>query len=445
MPADLQRSPAPPALATGRTTAVLALGGLLLTSQLYVVLALPAAVGRTFGVAAVVTTWATTAFGLAYAAGFLLLGPLGDRFGPARAVTAALVALASATLLTGLAPTWGWFLAGRAVQGLVAAAFVPNALVVLGTRVAPAHRVVATSVLISTSFASGILAPIAAQPLEPVLGWRRLFLALGAAYAVVAVVTARRVPESGRAVAGLPVRRVYAALPGTAVRRPLTPLLLATTAVLGSFVMLYTGVQLARPALVTGPGLLVLRATALPAMLAAPFLSSALAAVRHPVRITTGFGLASLAAVAVGAAPAAARILGGGHGAVVGVGAGLFVVVGCLALIAPSMVTEIGTRAGTARQPATALYSFCLFGGASLGAPVAATLAERGLDVVAAAAAALLAVACLLAARTARAAGECRRGRSVVLRSARASGEGAGQDADALGAAHPRRTPHPTF
>jgi DHA2 family methylenomycin A resistance protein-like MFS transporter len=61
----------------------------------------------------------------------LTAGTLGDRFGRKRLFLAGLVLFTVGSLLCGLAPTLGWLLAGRAVQGVGAAAIMPGSLAVL--------------------------------------------------------------------------------------------------------------------------------------------------------------------------------------------------------------------------------------------------------------------------------------------------------------------------
>ncbi|MEU9014539.1 hypothetical protein AB0D12_33245 [Streptomyces sp. NPDC048479] len=51
--------------------------------QMYAVLALLHPMATSFGAAPGPATWTATAFGFAYAVGFLLAGPLSDRFGGA--------------------------------------------------------------------------------------------------------------------------------------------------------------------------------------------------------------------------------------------------------------------------------------------------------------------------------------------------------------------------
>ncbi|MEV6209372.1 MFS transporter [Kitasatospora sp. NPDC051914] len=71
---------APAALTTLLLTAL----GVLMVGQMYAVLALLNPMATALGTTPGQATWTATAFGFAYAAGFLLAGPLSDRHGPHR-------------------------------------------------------------------------------------------------------------------------------------------------------------------------------------------------------------------------------------------------------------------------------------------------------------------------------------------------------------------------
>jgi len=75
--------------------------------------------------------WVVDAYTLPLAALMLTAGTLGDRFGRKRIFLAGLVLFLLGSLFCGFAPTLGWLLFGRAVQGVGAAALLPGSLSVL--------------------------------------------------------------------------------------------------------------------------------------------------------------------------------------------------------------------------------------------------------------------------------------------------------------------------
>src|SRR5689334_13924887 len=75
--------------------------------------------------------WAVDAFTLAFAALMLTGGTLGDRFGRKRLFLLGLILFLLGSTFCGLAPTPGWLLFGRVLQGVGAAALGPGSLSVL--------------------------------------------------------------------------------------------------------------------------------------------------------------------------------------------------------------------------------------------------------------------------------------------------------------------------
>lgn len=91
-----------------------------MVGQLYVTIPMVVGIVAGFGVDPANAALIGTAFGIAYAAGFLLLSPLSDRYGRKRMILIGLAATAVATVLVGLATSFGFLLTARAVQGLTA-------------------------------------------------------------------------------------------------------------------------------------------------------------------------------------------------------------------------------------------------------------------------------------------------------------------------------------
>jgi EmrB/QacA subfamily drug resistance transporter len=77
--------------------------------------------------------WTVDAYTLPFAALLLTAGTLGDRFGRKRLFLAGLVLFLLGSTLCGLAPTLGWLIFGRVVQGVGGAALSPGSLSLLAT------------------------------------------------------------------------------------------------------------------------------------------------------------------------------------------------------------------------------------------------------------------------------------------------------------------------
>ncbi|MGN6649875.1 MFS transporter [Trinickia sp.] len=125
-----------------------------------------------------VLQWIVDAYTLAFAVLMLSGGVLGDRFGARRLFAAGLVLFGVASLACGLAPNAEALVAARAVQGISAAAMLPNSLALLNRACSHDPRLRARAVGLWT--ASGAIAIAAGPVLGGVLiaawGWRSIFL-----------------------------------------------------------------------------------------------------------------------------------------------------------------------------------------------------------------------------------------------------------------------------
>ncbi|GAA1879627.1 MFS transporter [Streptantibioticus ferralitis] len=397
MPLATSSPAAAPWVPARRTVTLLTALGILVVGQMYVVLALIDPMSADFGVSGGQVTWTATAFGLAYATGFLFTGPLADRFGQRAMITGGLAACAVATAAVAAAPGLDWAMTLRAVQGLSASAFTPAALSYTAGRLAPAHRPVALTCLTSGMLASAVLMQIAAQAVESALGWRPVFL-LGAAAMAGAVPVARAVLHGGGGDATADFRAAFTAMPRLLSRPRLLALYAVTVALMGSFVALYTAVALAGPPSVAGsPGaVLALRTAALPALVAVPLLTPLLRRWSALPRVASAMAL-TVPAVA------AASVLGGQTLALAAV---LLVFVSGVAAAAPAVVEAVGAAAGETRGAALALYACGMFIGASLGPVLAGTLAPTGFAMILRVVAGILAAGTIAALGAWRAAAE---------------------------------------
>ncbi|MFC0039280.1 MFS transporter [Actinomadura rayongensis] len=376
--APRRAAPRPAAVAPfGRTAAVLAATALLATSQLYGAIPLLGAAADDWGTRPGPLTWLVTAFGLGYAAGFLLFGPLSDRLGRRRVMVAGVAATAVTTALVALAPGLAAALVLRVLQGVTIGAFPPVAMAYVGERVAPHRRLLTVTAMTTGFLSSAVVGQLTAQGMLALLGWRSFF-GLGAVLFAVAALALRALllPDVPRP--GVSPAAAYRAMPRLLAAPGLRTLYLAVPVVLGSFVAIYTGLQL------TGTdGLLGLRASALPVILAIPFATPRLARLDPVARTAAALVLAAAGTALIGLLAPGTTLL-----ALL-----LMAVTAGIGVTAPGMIDLIGSRAGAHRAPAISLFTALMFVGASAGPQLAAALAGRGLTLIAFALAALLAVA----------------------------------------------------
>jgi EmrB/QacA subfamily drug resistance transporter len=160
-------------------------------------IALPA-IGRSFDTTLPVLQWVITAYTLSLAGLLLLAGALGDRYGRRRMFQIGVIWFAAASVLCGIAPSAGFLVAARALQGVGAALLTPGSLAILQASFSRDDR---SRAIGAWSGLGGV-----ATAIGPFLGgwlvglgassWRLIF-AINVPIAVVVVYLAwRHVPES---------------------------------------------------------------------------------------------------------------------------------------------------------------------------------------------------------------------------------------------------------
>jgi DHA2 family methylenomycin A resistance protein-like MFS transporter len=122
--------------------------------------------------------WVVDAYTLAFAVLMLSAGALGDRLGTRRMYAAGIVLFAFASLACGLALDATMLVAARAIQGIGAAAMLPNSLALLNQSYGHDPKLRARAVGLWTA-AGGIsiaAGPIVGGLLIAAFGWRSIFL-----------------------------------------------------------------------------------------------------------------------------------------------------------------------------------------------------------------------------------------------------------------------------
>ncbi|WP_432070918.1 MFS transporter [Streptomyces sp. AA1529] len=141
--------------------------------------------------------WAVTAFALPTGSFLLLFGRLGDQLGRRRTFLTGLALFTGASVLAALAPAAPLFLAGRALQGLGAAALVPTGMALITTSFAEGpKRTKALSIngsLMALGFTVGM---VVGGVLTDTLGWRSTMGLLGVGGLLVLLVAPRLLTES---------------------------------------------------------------------------------------------------------------------------------------------------------------------------------------------------------------------------------------------------------
>ncbi len=138
-------------------------------------------------------------YAFSYAAGLITGGRLGDMFGHRRMYVVGMVSFTAASLLCGLASTPGQLIAFRLLQGLTAAAMLPQVLGLITATVPPRARPRAMAWYAVASGLGGIAGQVLGGLLVSAdvagLGWRAIFLVNVPVGVAGAALARRRLPE----------------------------------------------------------------------------------------------------------------------------------------------------------------------------------------------------------------------------------------------------------
>jgi EmrB/QacA subfamily drug resistance transporter len=185
--------------------AAAALGsGIAMLDGTVVNVALPT-IGRDLDAGLAGQQWVIDGYLLTQSALLLSGGAAGDRYGHRRVFLAGLVVFTAASLACGLAPTIGWLICARLVQGVGAAALVPGSLALIDAGITDDDRGRAVGIWAGMSGVTTALGPFIGGWLVDSASWRWVFFLNVPLALAVAWIAARHVPESRNpTVAGRP-------------------------------------------------------------------------------------------------------------------------------------------------------------------------------------------------------------------------------------------------
>lgn len=358
--------------------ALLMLTGILVVGQLYLTIPMIGAIATEFSASNSAASWAGTAFGFAYACGFLVFGPLSDRIGRRVVLVYGLLAVAIASFGLSFTSQISMFLGGRAVQGFLAASFPPVALSVIAEALPLEKRAFGISLM---SFAFLVAAPLsqffgAGVPQSPT----SIMFMLSPFYVLMALALFVVVPKDQPALrpkGGQPHSHLSEMFANGLVS---TGWLAALTVLLG-FVAFQVGtVLLTQESDLSAQTVRLAGLPPLALSLFAAVMSKRLtpAVTGRVGMIVTALGLGI--AIVPGALIAASVIVSSG-----------------VALAVPGLIATIaGAAKDHNRGLAMSIYTFCLFVGASIAPPLTLTLFKFGAPVVFGLPAALLVAAVVI-------------------------------------------------
>lgn len=190
--------------------------------QLYLAIPLAPVVGEALGDSGAAAAAAlVTAYSLAYAFGFLIFGPLSDRYGRKVILVPGMAALAVATAVLSAAYSLPVVALLRSVQGLLAASFAAVALAYVGEALPPRWRSTGIGAVSTAFLVAGIVGQVYARAVSLALGWRWVFALAAPTFAVGAIAMATVLLEPARSGPPASLSQKYRELGTLVVRREL--------------------------------------------------------------------------------------------------------------------------------------------------------------------------------------------------------------------------------
>lgn len=347
---------------------VLAVCGLAVVSQLYLPVPLLVEMAERYDTSVSAAGLVLTVFGIAYATGFLVFGPLSDRLGRKVVMVSGLGFLALASLLVALAPTFEMVVGARILQGFVAAALPPVALAYLPETLPEKAQAFGIACMSTAFMLAGLLGQLYGSALGSLSA---AVLPLAIAYATGAVIVTQL---PGRRIEGdkdlKSIFGVYLGLPDLLSNRALLRTYAGTFVLLFSFVAFYTTLELFGDGIIRSAGmdLTAVRAVALPAMLLPLIMVRFVRSYGPQALVCTGLSVGATGLIVAGTAPGTVWLL---------VLASVVFVAG-ISMTVPGLIRLVGSLAPERRGMALAIYAFVLFVGASLGPQVPILLEPLG-------------------------------------------------------------------
>jgi MFS transporter, YNFM family, putative membrane transport protein len=353
---------------------LLMLCGIFVVAQVYLLIPMEALIQHQYAVSPDDAAWVISAFGFAYALGFLTLGPLSDCFSRKKFIVFGLVILSVITFFLGVVHSYDALIFLRVLQGFAASIFAPTAMAYMGMIGEESRRVLGLSLLIMAFALSGILGQVYAVYVMLFLGWPWLFWGMALAYVVVAFFIFWRLEENGKARSKSDFSlALYTRMIQHIKNARLVPLYFTTFIILMSFVSVYSvlGGYLGHKFGLASDKIVYIRMAGIPSMCLSPWAGS----------MARRFGGNRVAMVGL-----CILMLGLCFEAMAG-SLGFFVFSSAffdagVAVTTPGIVVMINKVVTQAKGSAMSLYTFFLFVGAGLGPIVSERLYVYGFKTV---------------------------------------------------------------
>ena len=132
-------------------------------------------IGHEFNSSATLLSWVVTSYILATAACLLPFGRFADIHGRKRVFLSGIIVFSLSALLGGLAPSIGWLIVFRAMQGIGGAMIFSTSLAILTSVYPPERRGKALGLSAAMTYSGLSLGPVLGGLINYYLGWRTIF------------------------------------------------------------------------------------------------------------------------------------------------------------------------------------------------------------------------------------------------------------------------------
>lgn len=337
--------------------AFLAITGLFVVAELYISIPIMGLFAEKFHISLSETLWITSAFGLAYASGFLFFGPLSDKYGQKNLLAFGLFGLFISTLFVALSSSFPEIITARVFQGFLAATFAPAALSYINEKTDISIR--ATSIAwISCGFMlAGIAGQIYSEEMARHFQWPWIFGIVSIAYLIFSLVLSCLLTSSEKKDTEKLIF-IYKKMVQHFFSKTLFPLYLISFFLLLSFVAFYSslGIYLTNTYALSHQDIFYVRAAGIPGMLTALFIGKYIKKYGASKVIIKGIFLVVVGLIGSYLFENLINLI---------VMSILFVT--GISITAPALIAAVGQSAETAKGAAISLYTFILFIGASAG------------------------------------------------------------------------------
>jgi EmrB/QacA subfamily drug resistance transporter len=153
-------------------------------------------IGRDLGASTAALQWILNGYLLTLASLILLGGSLGDRYGRRRIFVAGVALFTAASLLCAIAPSAGFLIAARLIQGIGGALLTPGSLAMIEATFRPSDRAPAIGAWSGLGGVAAAIGPLLGGYLVDAVSWRAVFVINLPLGIFVALAATRRVPET---------------------------------------------------------------------------------------------------------------------------------------------------------------------------------------------------------------------------------------------------------